>query len=165
MEVTRRNEAAGRWSAAGLSLAAADYARFATAFDIEVRRVLDPAALQGVLETDGELPPADFTLPNAELLREAAPWGQHFPEPLFDGVFRLHEQRLVGEKHLRLTVSPESDPTLRLQGIAFNVDTAVWPDPATARAHLAYRLDVNEYRGNRSLQLLIEHVEALPSGA
>lgn len=155
----------GHAMAAGLSLAAADYARFAAAFDIEVRRVLDPAALQGVLETDGELPPADFTLPNAELLREAAPWGQHFPEPLFDGVFRLHEQRLVGEKHLRLTVSPESDPTLRLQGIAFNVDTAVWPDPATARAHLAYRLDVNEYRGNRSLQLLIEHVEALPSGA
>ena len=120
---------------------------------------LDPAALQGVLETDGELPPAEFTQQNAELLREAAPWGQQFPEPLFDGVFHLHEQRIVGEKHLRLVISPESDAGLRLDGIAFNVDTALWPDHAARRARLAYRLDVNEYRGRRSLQLQVAHIE------
>ncbi len=149
----------GHAMAAGLTLAEAKYPRFAEAFDEEVRRVLDPAALQGVLETDGELPPAEFTLPNAQLLREAAPWGQHFPEPLFDGVFRLLEQRIVGEKHLRLAVSPESDPALRLEGIAFNADTGLWPDTTVQRARLAYRLDVNEYRGRSSLQLLVVQIE------
>jgi single-stranded-DNA-specific exonuclease len=69
----------GHAMAAGLSLPEAHFPRFAEAFDDEVRRVLDPAALEGVLETDGELPPAEFTLPNAQLLREAAPWGRHFP--------------------------------------------------------------------------------------
>lgn len=149
----------GHAMAAGLSLAAAHYPRFAEAFDEEVRRVLDPAALQGVLETDGELPAAEFTLPNAQLLREAAPWGQHFPEPLFDGVFRLLEQRIVGEKHLRISVSPETEPVLVLGGIVFNADTEIWPDPAVQRVRIAYRLDVNEYRGKRSLQLLVVHIE------
>jgi len=149
----------GHAMAAGLSLPEAHFPRFAEAFDDEVRRVLDPAALEGVLETDGELPPAEFTLPNAQLLREAAPWGQHFPEPLFDGVFRLHEQRLVGEKHLRIGVSPLADPTLVLEGIAFNIDTGNWPDHAVQRVHLAYRLDVNEYRGKSTVQLLVVRIE------
>ena len=150
----------GHAMAAGLSLPEAHFPRFAEAFDDEVRRVLDPAALEGVLETDGELPPAEFTLPNAQLLREAAPWGQHFPEPLFDGVFRLHEQRIVGEKHLRIGVSPLADPALVLEGIAFNIDTVVWPDPAVQRVHLAYRLDVNEYRGKSTVQLLVVRIES-----
>ena len=151
----------GHAMAAGLSLPEVHYARFAEAFDAEVRRVLDPAALQGVLETDGELPPSEFTQPNASLLREAAPWGQHFPEPVFDGVFHLHEQRIVAEKHLKLVVSPASDAGLRLEGIAFNVDTAAWPDHAAQRARLAYRLDVNEYRGRRSLQLQVAQIEPI----
>jgi single-stranded-DNA-specific exonuclease len=151
----------GHAMAAGLSLPETHYPRFAEAFDAEVRRVLDPASLEGVLETDGELPSAEFTLPNAQLLREVAPWGQQFPEPVFDGVFHVHEQRIVGGKHLRLEVSPDADPALRLGGIAFNVDTAQWPESAVQRVRLAYRLDVNEFQGRQSLQLLVVQIERL----
>ncbi len=152
----------GHAMAAGLSLPETHYGRFAEAFDREVRRVLDPAALQGVLETDGELPPAEFTLPNAQLLREAAPWGQQFPEPLFDGVFHVHEQRILKDKHLKLVVSPETDPRLRLEAIAFNVDTEAWRGERVQQARLAYRLEMNEYGGRRSLQLQVTQIE--PAG-
>jgi single-stranded-DNA-specific exonuclease len=149
----------GHAMAAGLTLAEEHFPAFARAFDAEVRRSLDPALLEGVLETDGELSAAEFTLQTAEWLRELAPWGQQFPEPLFDGEFLLREQRIVGEKHLRLVLSPVSAPQLRLQAIVFGADTAVWPDTAVRRARLVYRLDVNEYRGARSLQLVGEHIE------
>ena len=152
----------GHAMAAGLSLPETHYGRFAEAFDREVRRVLDPAALQGVLETDGELPPAEFTLPNAQFLREAAPWGQQFPEPLFDGVFHVHEQRILKDKHLKLVVSPETDPRLRLEAIAFNVDTEAWRGERVQQARLAYRLEMNEYGGRRSLQLQVTQIE--PAG-
>lgn len=149
----------GHAMAAGLTLAEEHFPAFARAFDAEVRRSLDPALLEGVLETDGELSAAELTLQTAEWLRELAPWGQQFPEPLFDGEFLLLEQRIVGEKHLRLVLSPVTAPQLRLQAIVFGADTATWPDPAARRARLVYRLDVNEYRGTRSLQLVGEHIE------
>lgn len=153
----------GHAMAAGLTLAEDRFSEFARAFDAEVRRVLDPALLEGVLETDGELDAAELTLQTAEWLREVAPWGQQFPEPLFDGEFLLREQRLVGERHLRLSLSPVGAPQLRLPAIVFGIDTAVWPDTRVPKARLVYRLDVNDYRGTRSLQLVGEHIEALPT--
>jgi single-stranded-DNA-specific exonuclease len=151
----------GHAMAAGVALGEADFARFAVAFDTEVRRSLASEAMAAVLESDGELAQEEFTLEAAETLREAGPWGQRFPEPLFDGEFLLREQRVVGERHLRLQLSPAGAPGLRLAAIAFGVDTARWPDPYVTRARLAYRLDVNEYRGNRALQLRVEQIEAL----
>ena len=149
----------GHAMAAGLTLAAERFEEFARAFDAEVRRHLDASDLESVLESDGELEAEEFSLAQAEELREAGPWGQHFPEPVFDGEFWLRSQRLLGGKHLKLVVSPVAAPQLELDAIAFNVDAARWPDPGLARARLAYRLDVNEYRGKRNVQLLVEELQ------
>ena len=148
----------GHAMAAGLSLARADYQRFAEAFVAEVERHAEDVQLQAVIESDGELVESDFALELAEQLRFAGPWGQHFPEPVFDGRFQVVSQRLVAEKHLKLVLFPASGSVL-LDAIAFNIDPAVWPDQAVEQVDIAYRLDVNEYRGQRSLQLLVEHIE------
>ena len=154
----------GHAMAAGLTLHAQQLEAFAGAFDQEVRRGLDQDALLSVLESDGELAPDELSLANAERLREAGPWGQRFPEPLFDGEFHLRSQRLVGERHLRLVVTPVGVTNrIALDAIAFNVDPSCWPAPQTRRARLAYRLDVNDYRGVRSLQLLV--VDIVPLAA
>ena len=103
-------------------------------------------------------PPADIDLGLAESLRYAGPWGQHFPEPVFDGVFRIVDQRLVGERHLKMVLSLPGSSDI-VDGIAFNIDPAKWPDTSVDRVRLAYRLDVNEWRGRRSVQLMVEHLE------
>ena len=147
----------GHAMAAGLSLATQDYEAFSRAFVEEVARHAEDVELQAVLDSDGELAEADFQLELATALRFAGPWGQHFPEPVFDGVFQIVSQRLVGEKHLKLVLFPTSGSVL-LDAIAFNVDLAVWPDPSIEQVEIAYRLDVNEYRGQRSVQLMVEHI-------
>ena len=147
----------GHAMAAGLSLARQDYEAFSRAFVEEVARHAEDVELQAVLDSDGELAEADFQLELATALRFAGPWGQHFPEPVFDGVFQIVSQRLVGEKHLKLVLFPASGSVL-LDAIAFNVDLAVWPDPSIEQVEIAYRLDVNEYRGQRSVQLMVEHI-------
>lgn len=83
--------------------------------------------------------------------------GQMFPEPLFDGRFRLLQQRIVGERHLKVMVEPVGGGPL-LDGIAFNVDTSIWPDNGVREVELAYKLDINEFRGNRSLQIIIDNI-------
>ena len=107
--------------------------------------------------SDGELSGNDMTLPVAEMLREGGPWGQTFPEPVFDGKFRILQQRLVGERHLKLMLEPVDGGPL-LDGIAFNIDTRLWPDNSIRQAEVAYKLDINEFRGQRNVQLLIEHL-------
>ena len=152
----------GHAGAAGLTIAEQDFSTFARVFDAEVRRHLRPRDLEHVLETDGELAAGDFTLERAELLREAGPWGQHFPEPLFDGEFLLRAQRTVGERHLRLRVAPHNDSTRILEAIAFGALERQWPDPLPERLRLAYRLDVNEWQGLRTLQLVVEEIQPIP---
>ncbi|WP_275555215.1 single-stranded-DNA-specific exonuclease RecJ [Mixta sp. Marseille-Q2659] len=147
----------GHAMAAGLSLEEAKFEQFSARFSELVGEWLDAEALQGVIWSDGELMAQELTLPTAELLRDAGPWGQAFPEPIFDGKFKLLQQRLVGERHLKVMIEPLGGGPL-LDGIAFNVDTRLWPDTSVRHVELAYKLDVNEFRGNRSVQLLIEHI-------
>ena len=147
----------GHAMAAGLSLEEAKFEQFSTLFSALVGEWLDADALQGVIWSDGELSAPDLTLPVAEMLRDSGPWGQAFPEPVFDGKFKLLQQRLVGERHLKVMVEPLGGGPL-LDGIAFNIDTRLWPDASVRHVELAYKLDVNEFRGNRSVQLLIEHI-------
>ena len=147
----------GHAMAAGLSLEEERFEEFQRHFGELVTEWLDPALLQGEILSDGELGPQEMTLEMAQMLRDAGPWGQMFPEPLFDGRFRLLQQRLVGERHLKVMVEPVGGGPL-LDGIAFNVDTTAWPDNGVREVTLAYRLDINEFRGNRSLQLIIEHL-------
>jgi single-stranded-DNA-specific exonuclease len=147
----------GHAMAAGLTLARDAYEDFARAFVEEVARHADDVHLQAVIESDGELQETDFELELATQLRFAGPWGQHFPEPVFDGRFRVVSQRLVGEKHLKMVLSPPGSRQV-LDAIAFNVDLDVWPDPSRDEVEIAYRLDVNEFRGQRSVQLMVEHL-------
>jgi single-stranded-DNA-specific exonuclease len=109
-----------------------------------------------VLVTDGELTPDELCLELADALRDGGPWGQGFPEPLFDGVFELLDCRTVGERHLKLSVQP-AGVRRRFDAIAFNTPTEA--GVAGARSRLVYRLDVNEWRGNRRVQLIVEHME------
>ncbi|MGE9551616.1 single-stranded-DNA-specific exonuclease RecJ [Erwinia amylovora] len=147
----------GHAMAAGLSLEAGKFDEFRQRFGDLVGEWLDTESLQGVIWSDGELMAQELTLPTAELLREAGPWGQSFPEPQFDGKFKLIQQRLVGERHLKVMIEPLGGGPL-LDGIAFNIDTALWPDPSVKQVELAYKLDINEFRGNRSVQLIIDHL-------
>jgi single-stranded-DNA-specific exonuclease len=151
------NKFGGHAMAAGLSLARDDYEAFSRAFVAEVERHAEDVELQAVIESDGELAETDFDLELATALRFAGPWGQHFPEPVFDGIFQVVNQRIVGEKHLKLVLFP-ADGSVLLDAIAFNVDLEVWPDQSIEQVEIAYRLDVNEYRGQRSVQLMVEHI-------
>lgn len=147
----------GHAMAAGLSIAESDYELFTQSFDAEVKRHLNEDDLQGVIMSDGELLESEFTMTTAEELRYAGPWGQTFQEPVFDGVFNIVNKRIVGEKHLKMSLQPEG-LKFEIDAIAFNVTDEDWSDQVK-QAKIAYRLDVNVFRGNKNLQLMVEHIE------
>lgn len=149
----------GHAMAAGLTIDTKQLDAFSHAFDQAVRNELGEDELKGVLLTDGELEANEFNLDTAEMLRAGGPWGQQFPEPTFDGTFRLLHQKLVGGKHLKMMVEPLHGGSV-IDAIAFNVDLKRWPDASVQQVELVYRLDINEFRGNRSVQLMIEHLAA-----
>lgn len=146
----------GHAMAAGLTIKRENYISFSAIFDAEVRRLLKPQDLCAQIETDGQLNTDDFTLAFAELIKEGGPWGQAFPEPVFDGKFKIMRQNLVGGKHLKLCLATENN--FLLEAIHFNVDLENWPNPNLEYINLAYRLDINEYRGEKKLQLIIEEL-------
>jgi single-stranded-DNA-specific exonuclease len=147
----------GHAMAAGLSLDPAGLADFRVALADEVEARLEPGTLDGVIASDGELPEEAMGLATAELLRDAAPWGQGFPEPLFDGCFDLLEARVVGVDHLKLRLRPAGGRRI-LDGIAFRQAERL-DGARPARLRLAYRLGVNDYAGVRSVQLVVEYLE------
>ena len=149
----------GHAMAAGMTIAREDLQRFSEAFDESVRETLDAADLEAAITTDGPLAPAELSLDTAFLLRKAGPWGQHFPEPLFDGDFQVINQRIVGENHLKLTVQPAGGGQL-IDGIAFNTGPEV-PDYTRTGARLVYKPDANTFRGRTNLQLLVDYLEPL----
>ena len=148
----------GHAMAAGLSLARGDFERFSEAFAAEAARQLSAAQLQAMVESDGEVSADFMTLEAAQVLRSAGPWGQEFPEPLFDGNFILRDKRVLADKHLKMVLSPESEPGKLIDAIAFNVDADAWPAADASRIELVFRLDVNEYRNSLNLQLLVERI-------
>lgn len=152
----------GHAMAAGLSLAGDRLLAFQQAFDREVQRHLGRDALRGIIESDGELSGDELSESIAEMLRHASPWGQAFPEPVFDGIFRLQSRRIVGEKHLKVQLlHPQRQ--VPIDGIAFNQTDHDWPVEVT-KVKVAYQLTINEFRGNRTLQLLIRHISPLAKG-
>ena len=152
------NKFGGHAMAAGLSLARDDLERFSEAFAEEAARQLSAAQLQAMVESDGEVSADFMTLETAQVLRSAGPWGQEFPEPLFDGSFILREKRVLADKHLKMVLSPESEPEKLIDAIVFNVDEDAWPAADASRIELVFRLDVNEYRNSLNLQLLVERI-------
>lgn len=149
----------GHAMAAGLSLSLDQFPAFQAAFDHQVRKHLDETDLQGIYLTDGELSADDLSLDFAQCLRQAGPWGQGFAEPVFDGVFELQHIRRVGECHNKLTLRVPGQGKC-IDAIAFNSSTWNWPNLQQA-VKLVYRLNVNEYRGVRNPQLVVEHAQIL----
>lgn len=151
----------GHAMAAGMSLERENFTAFAQAFDEEVRRQLTQDDLSALVMSDGELQAQDFNLQLAQQLREAGPWGQHFPEPVFDGEFYVVQQKLVGEKHLKMVLATDERKQKIIDAIAFNVDVAFWPNTNAIKIRCAYKLDINEFRGNTTIQLLVDYLEAV----
>ncbi len=148
----------GHAMAAGLTIAADRYADFAKAFDEEVSRWMTIDDAQGVVHSDGEVAPSEFTLDTARELRAGGPWGQNFPEPLFDGRFTVLETRTLGERHLKLKVRSADGPICDAIAFCyFDADDAA-PISKAQEIEMAYRLDVNEYAGTERLQLVVEYL-------
>lgn len=145
----------GHAMAAGLSLQRVHLEPFRAAFLEVLETRLDKETLEDVILSDGALESWDLEL--AETLRAGGPWGQGFPEPLFDGVFWVEKFRSVGIKHLKLVLIPPGGRQ-PLDGIAFRREPPIWLEPGV-KVRLAYRLDVNLYRALRSVQLIVEHLE------
>jgi len=150
----------GHAMAAGLTIRHADLDGFARAFDAAVAQHLAFVEPDDVVWTDGELAEAEISLATAQLLRDAGPWGQAFPEPSFHGEFDVDAARVVGEKHVKYWLRPAGSRA-RFDAIAFNLlDGERFTMPPQGRLKVAYRLDINHWQGERRLQLLIEHVES-----
>ena len=150
----------GHAMAAGLTINADSLEIFKQAFASVVQQRLAIEDLKAVLLTDGSLKSTELTLQVASMFREAGPWGHSFSEPLFDNEFKIIQQRIVGKKHLKLLFM-EPSSGLAVDAIYFNIDEQVWPNESIDRVRVVYKLDVNEFRGKRSVQLLVEHIEIM----
>ncbi|TRX54551.1 single-stranded-DNA-specific exonuclease RecJ [Thalassomonas sp. M1454] len=146
----------GHAMAAGLSIDKSNFAQFQTLLNEYAQKWLSVDMLQGKILSDGELSKDAFNLEFASVLREAGPWGQNFAEPVFDNHFRLIQQRIVGEKHLKMVVEIDG---LAVDAIAFNIDIKQWPNHQCEWVHLAYKLDINEFRGKQTVQLLVDYLQ------
>jgi single-stranded-DNA-specific exonuclease len=159
----------GHAMAAGMTLAADDLARFRAAFAAEIASRVDPAALTGIVQSDGELRDSELSVETARVLRDAGPWGQGFPEPVFDGEFTILGARIVAGRHLKLQLEPVSNSGSTgnagraIDAIAFGYIGGASEDASLrpgGRLQIAYRLEVNEYRGVESAQLNCQHLKA-----
>ncbi|KTD60965.1 single-stranded-DNA-specific exonuclease RecJ [Legionella shakespearei] len=145
----------GHAMAAGLSIKPDDLKAFKEALVVEVNKHLELSQCEGELLTDGPLAPHEFNLETAQIIQQAGPWGQQFAEPVFDNVFEILDQRLVGKSHLKMTLVSVKGGA-QVDAIAFNVDLKAWPNHRVKTIHAAYKLDINYYQGRSKLQLLIQ---------
>ncbi|MDG1800021.1 MAG: DHHA1 domain-containing protein, partial [Luminiphilus sp.] len=151
----------GHAMAAGLSLSEDDLPRFRETFNRVVAQALKGSLPDHVTVTDGQLPQSDLTLVLAEALESGGPWGQGFEAPSFEGVFTISDMRVVGEKHLKFRLVTEAG---LIDAIAFNADVETWTRDTPKVLRCVYRPCVNEYRGDRRLQLQIEALWPEASG-
>ncbi|AYB49130.1 single-stranded-DNA-specific exonuclease RecJ [Candidatus Williamhamiltonella defendens] len=147
----------GHAMAAGLLIEQNKFDLFRQCFAERVTASLKDLELENSIWSDGELSPDKISLETAQLLRDAGPWGQGFPEPVFDGKFRILQQRLLCGCHLKLQVEP-IEGGIPLDAIAFNVDSKSWPYPLFKKVTLAYKLDINVFRQQPQLQLMIQGI-------
>ena len=153
------NKFGGHAMAAGLSVNVENLPVFETVFQQIAEEWLKDQPLKNEILSDGVLQADELSLEFANLIRESGPWGQAFPEPVFDDTFELVQQRIVGEKHLKLVLKHSSG--VLLDGIAFNVDLNLWPAHSSDYAKVAFRLDINQFRGKTTVQLMVEGLEGV----
>ncbi|MDF7670322.1 single-stranded-DNA-specific exonuclease RecJ [Orbaceae bacterium ESL0721] len=149
----------GHAMAVGLTISETNLDKFSLCFEeILTEQVTKNEVLfEPVIKTDGEIESHYFTYETAKQIKESGPWGEGFPAPLFDGDFIIHQQRLIGEKHLRLVLEPEAGGMI-INGVIFNINRQEWPDFSVKRVKIVYHLEVDEYRGNQAVQLLIRYM-------
>ena len=150
----------GHAMAAGLSLLQNDLPKFSAAFNAVLAKYVTQAMLEKIVMTDGELRQEDFTLRFAEILQDYGPWGQQFPEPMFDGRFQVVDENILAGKYMKFTLTPENSES-SIEAVAFNIDLEQWTMQRCEVAHVVYRLDINEFRERRKLQLIIEQIEPI----
>ncbi|MBL4856265.1 MAG: single-stranded-DNA-specific exonuclease RecJ [Idiomarina sp.] len=149
----------GHAMAAGLTMKKENLARFSELAEQVASERLSEEQKQRVFWSDGELTTTQLSLDSVNTLQSAGPWGQQFPEPMFDGQFELVDQRIVGERHLKLVVRhPQGE---LLDAIAFNVDTQQWPARQASVVELLYKPQLNHFRGRTNVQLLVEQIRAI----
>lgn len=159
----------GHAMAAGLSISKENYDTFYKRYSEEVERQLNVDDLEKAIFSDGSISAEEMNLESAEILQLAGPWGQHFQEPVFDDTFEIANWKIIGDKHLKLQLKPsnashssevKADPETSsiIDAIAFNKDESALPkNNDIIRA--SYRMSVNEFRGDRTLQLIIDCIE------
>lgn len=150
----------GHAMAAGLSMMPDNLPQFMTLFDRCVGQYLSEEMKSPIVFSDGELSEKYLNIDYARIIKEAGPWGQNFPEPVFHGEFNVIQQRIVGHKHLKLVLSGNKTSEY-YDAIAFNVDLRIWPNDQIKKIMLAYKLDVNEFRGQCNLQLMVDYIEPM----
>ncbi len=149
----------GHAMAAGLTIAETELERFSILFNELIKEHIIAYGLDSDIYTDGCLPAEVINLETAELIRNSGPWGQGFPEPVFDGTFVVIDKKIVGENHLKLRVK-DRDYNRQFDAIAFNTTHRAWPGDVTD-LNLIYKIDVNEYMGRKTAQLIIEYIEPI----
>lgn len=147
----------GHSMAVGLSLYPDQLPLFKNAFKVAVQKRLDSVELEQYLYTDGELEPNELSIHVTREIDQAGPFGQQFPPPIFDGVFEIVNQCLVGEKHLKLSLRQPGHIRI-IDAIVFFVDLDQWPNYSASHVHLVYRLDINYYQGSERLQLIVQQL-------
>ncbi|XKM13191.1 single-stranded-DNA-specific exonuclease RecJ [Orbaceae bacterium ac157xtp] len=150
----------GHAMAAGLTIKQQNLEKFTHYFEEAVSKIMLDSSLTQAIITDGELESEYLNLETAKAIRAAGPWGSGFPEPYFNGEFIVHQQKIVAIKHLRLVLEPVSGGQL-INAIAFNIDPSIWPDNSVDRIKAVYQIEVAEFRGNQSLNMLIRHIQAI----
>ena len=146
----------GHAMAAGLSIKKAHFERFSVIFDKLVKTSVDPDLLNKRILSDGQLENEELSLGLVSAIEDAGPWGNEFPEPVFDGQFDLVSQRVVGQEHLKLVLT--KDDRL-VDAIAFRQD---YLHGSPSKVHLVYKPQINRYGGKETLQLLVEYIRAIP---
>lgn len=146
----------GHAMAAGLAIQVENFVKFEQVFKDEVK--LLNFSFNNEILTDGELSAQEFSLDTVRMIISAGPWGQQFPEPQFDNIFKIIDQRLVGQHHLKLILQPLGD-SKNIDAIAFNIDNEKWPNYRAKYIHVVFNMDINEYQGRQKLQLLIQTLD------
>jgi single-stranded-DNA-specific exonuclease len=149
----------GHAMAAGLTIKESEFDTFVKIFNDVLKNHVALEDLQDQCLTDGELTGTEISMQLAQEIQLAGPWGQLFPEPVFEGQFKIMNKRIVGDNHLKLRLHAEGNNRI-LDAIAFNMTDESWP-ANSEEIRTTYRLGINEFRGNRQLQLFIEYLEPL----
>ncbi|NVJ61778.1 MAG: single-stranded-DNA-specific exonuclease RecJ [Gammaproteobacteria bacterium] len=151
----------GHAMAAGLSINKADFSKFSSLFENEINRLVTEQCIDDTIYTDGALSASDFNLEFSELLNQAGPWGQNFPEPIFDNQFEVINQSIVGNKHLKFVLGIKEEGKHKSLDAIYFFPPEDYLNQRFQKVEVVYKLSINEFRGEKSLQAIIEQIKEI----